>query len=62
MATKEETSCFDREEEKVYLSLNDSPEVVIKNIEGAEEDTKPSTGLFLLCLVAELNVAFGVLL
>lgn len=40
-ATKEETSCFDGEEEKVDLSLNDSPEVVIKNMhmEGAEQDT-----------------------
>ena len=31
-----ETSCFDK---KVDLSLNDSPEVVIKNVEGAMEDT-----------------------
>ena len=39
VTAKEETSCFDGEEEKVDLSLNDSPEVVIKNVEGAMEDT-----------------------
>ena len=37
MAAKEETSCFDGEEEKVDLSLNDSPEVVIKHVEGDEQ-------------------------
>ena len=39
VATKEVTSCFDGEEEKLDLSLNVSPEVVIKNMEGAEQDT-----------------------
>ena len=39
VTAKEVTSCFDGEEKKVDLSLNDSPEVFIKNIEGTAEDT-----------------------
>ena len=36
VAAKEETSCFDGEKEKADLSLNVSPEVVMKNVEHAE--------------------------
>ena len=39
VTAKEETLCFDGEKEKVDLSLNVSPEVIMKNMEDAEQST-----------------------